>query len=113
MHAAARNMATLMGSQMGQVLATNGSTTTVDVGRYQGMMVSIFKNMSTIKGSNPNSPAMTNMAGTMTTTLQGTSWGLPFRNISTSIRGMMGRSGSSTIGGMMGGAGLTAAGGMM
>jgi hypothetical protein len=113
MHGAAQNMASLMGSQMGQVLRTSGSSTSVDVGRYQGMMVAIFKNMSSIRGSSPNSPAMTTMMGTMTANLQGTPWGQPFRNISTAIRGMMGRTGSSTIGGMMGGAGSAAGGGMM
>lgn len=104
MHTAAQNMATLMGSQMTQVLNTNGSTTTVDVGRYQGMMVAIFKNMSSIKGSNSSAQsAMTNLMGTMTTTLQGSPSGLPFSNISSAIRGMMGGKGSSIIGDMMGG----------
>jgi hypothetical protein len=102
MHTAAQNMATLMGSQMGQVLSISGSTTTVDVGRYQGMMVAIFKNMSSIKGSGSNTQtAMTTLMGTMTTTLQNTPSGQSFNNISTAIRGMMGGTGSSVMGGMM------------
>lgn len=104
MHTAAQNMATLMASQMNQVIATTGSTTTVDVGRYQGMMIAIFKNIPSIMGSGSNAQsAMTSLMSTMTTTLQGTQSGMPFSNISTSIRGMMGGTGSSTIGGMMGG----------
>ena len=102
MHTAAKNMASLMGSQMPQVLVANGTTTTVDVGRYQGMMVAIFKNMSSIKGSGPNSQsAMANLMGTMTTTLQGTKPGQSFNNVSTSIRAMMGGMGSTVGGGMM------------
>jgi hypothetical protein len=98
MHTAAQNMASLMGSQMGQVLSSNGSTTTVDVNRYRGMMGAIFSNMSSIKGTSPNTQtAMSNLMGTMTTTLtnmpmMGT--GQPFRNMSAAFQG-----------GMMGGAG--------
>ena len=102
MHTTAQNMASLMGSQMSQVLGASGSTTTVDAGRYQGMMMSIFKNMSSIKGTTPSAQStMTNLMGTMTTTLQNTPSGMPFRNISTAIRGMMGGKGSSVTGGMM------------
>jgi hypothetical protein len=111
MHTAAQNMAGLMGSQMAQVLGTSNTTipaTTVDAGRYQGMMVAIFKNMSSIKGSNPSSPAMTSLTGTMTTTLQNTKMGQSFSNISSSIRGMMGGKGSSTSTGTVAGAGTTA-----
>jgi len=107
MHTAARNMATLMGSQMALVCSTNGSGTTVDVNRYRGMMGTIFSNMSSIRGSGPDTQtAMTNMMGTMMTNLSGITPGQPYRNMSTAFRGgMMG--GSS--GGMMGGSG----GGMM
>jgi len=103
MHTSAQNMASLMGSQMAQVVGTSGSTTTVDVNRYRGMMGSIFSNMSSIRGS--NSPtAMTNFMSTMTTSLSNmpmTSPGLPYRNMSTAFRGgMMGGTGSGT-GGMM------------
>ena len=102
LHTAATNMATLMGSQMNQVLSPNGSSTTVDVGRYQGMMVAIFKNISSIKGSSPTAQsAMSNLMGSMTATLQGTTSGQSFRNISTAIRGMMGGTGSGNRGGMM------------
>jgi hypothetical protein len=101
MHTAAQNMASLMGSQMPQVFHTNGSTTTVDVNRYRGMMGTIFSNMTSITGQNAQT-AMANLNGTMTTLLTnmpmlGT--GQPFQNMSTAFRG-----------GMMSGAG---AGGMM
>jgi hypothetical protein len=51
MHTAAQNMASLIGSQMGQVISTSGSTTIVDVNRYRGMMGTIFSNMSSFRGS--------------------------------------------------------------
>ncbi len=104
MHTAAQNMASLMGSQMTQVLSTSGSTTTVDVNRYRGMMGTIFSNMSSIRGSNPNSQAaMSNLMGTMMADLQSITPGQPFRNMSTSFRGgMMG--GAGNRGGMMGSA---------
>jgi len=101
MHTAAQNMAGLMGSQMGQVLSTEGSTTTVDVNRYRGMMGMIFSNISSVKGSGP-SPAMSTLMGNMTANLPGITAGQPYRNMSTSFRG-----------GMMGGGTRTAAGGRM
>lgn len=96
MHTSARNMASLMGSQMAQVFSTSGSTTTVDVNRYRGMMGAIFSNMSSIKGTSPNAQtAMSNLIGTMNTTLTNMpmmSTGQPFRNMSSAFRGgMMGR----------------------
>jgi len=119
MHTAARNMADLMGSQMALVCSTNGSTTTVDVNRYRGMMGTIFSNISSIRGTGPDTQtAMTNMMGTMMTNLSGIAPGQPYRNMSTAFRGgmmggsgsgMMGGSGGGSNGGMMGGAG----GGMM
>ncbi|MFA7406129.1 MAG: hypothetical protein WC007_19205 [Pelobacteraceae bacterium] len=103
MHTAARNMAGLMGSQMPQVMGTNGSATTVDVNRYRGMMGMIFSNMSSIRGTNPNSqPAMSNLMGAMTTNLPNITPGQPFRNMSTAFRGgMMGGTTTSTPGRMM------------
>jgi len=96
MHTAAQNMATLMGSQMAQVMATNGAT--VDVNRYRGMMGTIFSNMSSITGPNAQT-TMSNLMGTMTTTLSNMPAGMPFRNMSTAFRGgMMG----GTSNGMMG-----------
>lgn len=93
MHTAAQNMASLMGSQMPQVLGTTGSTTTVDVNRYRGMMGTIFSNMSSIKGSSPNAqPAMSNLMGTMTTSLSNmpmTNTRQPFLNMSAAFRGGM------------------------
>lgn len=113
MHTAAQSIASLMGSQMAQVLSTSGSTTTVDVNRYRGMMGSIFSNMSSIRGSNPNSQAaMSNLMGTMMTDLQSITPGQPFRNMSTSFRGgMMGGAGNG--GGMMGSATGSTGGSMM
>lgn len=103
MHATAQNMASLMGSQMSQVLATSGSTTTVDVNRYRGMMGAIFSNISSVKGSTPTAPtAMSSLMGTMTTYLQGITAGQPFRNMSTAFRGgMMGTTAGTVTGGMM------------
>jgi hypothetical protein len=87
MHTAAQNMAGLMGSQMIQVLTT-GSTTTVDVNRYRGMMGAIFSNMSSIRGSNAQ-PAMSNLNTTMPTYIQNITSGQPFRNMSVAFRGSM------------------------
>lgn len=102
MHTAAQNMASLMGSQMPQVMVTSGSTTAVDVNRYRAMMGMIFSNMSSITGSTPDAqPAMSDLMGTMTTALSDmpmTSTDQPFRNMSSAFReGMMG----GATGGMM------------
>jgi hypothetical protein len=102
MHTAAQNMAGLMGSQMALVMSTKGSTTTVDVNRYRGMMGTIFSNMSAVRGSGPTTQtAMTNLIGSMMTNLPSITPGQPFRNMSAAFRGgMMG----GTISGLMGGA---------
>ena len=101
MHAAAQNMAGLMGSQMTQVLSSSGSTASVDVNRYRGMMGTIFSNISSVKVPNAS---MTTIMSTMATALSNvpaSSSGMPFKNMSTTFRGMMG--GINTIsGGMMG-----------
>lgn len=103
MHTSAQNMASLMGSQMAQVLGTSGTTTTVDVNRYRGMMGTIFSNMSSIRGSSPNAqPAMSNLMGTMTANLPNITAGQPFRNMSAAFRGsMMGGTRNTSSGGMM------------
>lgn len=93
MHTAAQNIATLMGNQMGQVLGTSGSTVTVDVNRYRGMMGTIFSNMTSVMGSNAQA-GMSDLNNTMTTvlpTMPSTIMGQPYQNMSTSFRGMMGR----------------------
>jgi outer membrane murein-binding lipoprotein Lpp len=98
MHSAAQNMASLMGSQMSQVLSSSGSTPTVDVNRYRGMMGAIFSNMSTIKGpgsSTDTKTAMTNLMGTMTANLPSIVQGQPYRNMSSFFKPGMG----STMGG--------------
>lgn len=102
MHTAAQNMASLMGSQMGQVISTSGSTTVVDINRYRGMMGAIFSNLSSIKGSGSTAQsAMTTMMSTMTANLGNIPAGQPYRNMSSSFRGMMG-TGTGTSGGSMG-----------
>jgi len=91
-HYAARNMATLMGNQMDQVLVTSGSTITVDVNRYRTMMGMIFSNMSTIC-SPDNQTGMSTLSSTMTTMLSSTpttTSGQPYRNMSSAYRGLMG-----------------------
>jgi hypothetical protein len=100
MHTAAQNMATLMGSQMAQVMAANG--TSVDANRYRTMMGTIFSNMSSLTGTNAQT-TMTNLMTTMTSGLANIPSGQPFRNMSTSFRGgMMGGTGTRTMtGGMM------------
>ncbi len=86
MHTAARNMATLMGGQAGQVIGTNG---TVDVNRYRGMMGTIYSNLPTITGSNAQTN-ITTLRNTMNTNLSFIPAGMPFRNYSTVYRGGMG-----------------------
>jgi hypothetical protein len=106
MHTAARNMASLMQSQMGQVLSGSGAAATVDVNRYRGMMGTIFSNMSSIKGSSasPNTQsAMATLMGTMSANLPGITAGQPYRNMSTSFRGGMMGGGTGTTGGGMSG----------
>jgi len=105
LHTDAQNMATLMGSQMALVFSTGGATTTVDVNRYRGMMGTIFSNISSIRGSSPNTQtAMTNLMGTMMTNLPYITPGQPYQNMSTAFRGgMMGgtNTGTGTSGGGM------------
>ena len=107
MHNAAQNMASLMGSQMGQVLSTSGSTTTVDVNRYRGMMGAIFSNMSSIKApstSSSSQSAMSNLMGTLGANLTSITVGQPYRNMSASFRGgMMGSASGATTGTASGG----------
>ncbi|MEI6306759.1 MAG: hypothetical protein WCP33_08055, partial [Deltaproteobacteria bacterium] len=103
-HTVAQNMATLMGSQMNQVLSSSGSGTSVDVNRYRGMMGTIFSNISSVRGPGFQKD-MDSLVGIMTTELpkiQAANVGLPYRNMSTAFRGMMGGV-NIKIGGMMGG----------
>jgi len=107
---------------MSTVLGNNGATTTVDVNRYRGMMGTIFSNISSVKGSGPNTQTtMTNLMGTMQTNLPNITPGQPFRNMSTAFRGGMtgGTTGGitagttgGTTGGMTGGTTGGTAGGM-
>ena len=94
MHTAVQIMATLMGSQMDQIISTSGETTTVNVDRYRAMMGTIFAGMPSMIGSNSNT-TMTTLINTMTTAMSNvpaTSAGVPFKNMSAAFRGgMMGR----------------------
>jgi len=96
-HAVAQNMATVMGNQMDLVLGTNGSTITVDVNRYRGMMGTIYNDMSSSWCQYPQS-GMSNFSNSMTTMLSGmstTPTGQPYWDMSTAYwnmtGGMMGR----------------------
>ncbi|MDD5286275.1 MAG: hypothetical protein PHD54_10480 [Desulfuromonadaceae bacterium] len=90
MHTAAQNMASLMGSQMSQVMGSSASSTSVDVNRYRGMMGTIFSNISSVKGSGSNAQtAMSSLAGSMMANLTNIAQGQPFRNMSTAFRGGM------------------------
>lgn len=92
LHAAAQNMTALMGDQMGLVLGTNGSTITVDVNRYRGMMGLMFNNMSPGWCQYPLS-GMPNFSNTMTTMMSGmpvTPVGQPYWNMSSAYLNMMG-----------------------
>jgi len=92
LHAAAQNISTLMGGQMGQVLGTNGSIITVDVNRYRGMMGLMYSNMSSSWCQYPQA-GMANFSSTMTTMISGTPttpMGQPYWNMSTAYSNMMG-----------------------
>lgn len=92
LHAAAQNMAALMGDQMGLVLGTNGQGITVDVNRYRGMMGLMFNNMSPGWCQYPQS-GMSNFSNTMTTMMSGipvTPVGQPYWNMSSAYLNMMG-----------------------
>jgi hypothetical protein len=110
MHAAAQNMAGLMGSQMGQVFSSGGTSAAVDVNRYRGMMGMIFGNISSVRASHADAQTMTQLRESMMGGLQQIQTGMPFRNMSSSFRGGMMGSWSGT--GYQGGMG-TDAGSMM
>jgi hypothetical protein len=97
LHAAAQNIANLMGSQMGQIIGTDGSATTVDINRYRSMMGTVFSSMPSIMGAGQagasGASTMSDLSSSMTTTishLPPTGAGQPYRNMSTSFRGMTG-----------------------
>jgi len=95
MHTIAQNMATVMGNQMNQVLATNGTTTTVDVNRYRGMMGTIFSNISSVRAGN-SQPSISNLNNTMTmvvSSIPPTKIGQPYQNMSTAFKSTMGMGG--------------------
>ena len=101
MHTAAQTMATLMGSQMDQVLSGSGESIAVDVNRYRGMMGTIFSNMASVSGANAQT-GMDTLKSTMTTVLSSTPQtvtGQPYHNMSTAFRGVMG--GVNTMPGRM------------
>ena len=89
MHSTAQNMASIMGGQMGQVFMTSGTTTTVDVNRYRGMMGAMFSNISSVRAASTNTE-MTQLMNQMTSTLDTISIAQPFQNMSSYYRqGMM------------------------
>ncbi|MDD2309690.1 MAG: hypothetical protein PHH91_08940 [Desulfuromonadaceae bacterium] len=91
-HTAAQNMSTLMGNQMEQVMGVNGSTITVDVNRYRGMMGLMFNNMSSSWCQSSQS-SMGTFSSTMTTMLANTPTtpvGQPYWDMSTAYSNMMG-----------------------
>ena len=99
MHAAAQDMAALMGGQMEHVYGTGGSSTAVDVNRYRGMMGMIFSNISSVRGG---SMTMSGLRDHMSTHMGSIMQGQPFPNMSSMYRsGAMGS--GMTGGGMMGG----------
>lgn len=100
MHTAAQNMANAMGNQMSQVFGAAGTPTGINVNRYRNMMGTIFSNMSTVQGLKGQG-AMTTLMTNMNTNLGAIQPGLPFQNMSSLYRGMMGgqaASGSGTTG---------------
>ena len=86
---AARNMASLMGSQSGQVMPGN----TLNVNGYRSMMGSVFGNISTIRTNNTaQTTAMIQLRDKMMTTVAAAplvSQGIPFRNFSSFYRSGM------------------------
>jgi hypothetical protein len=93
MHTAAQNIATVMGTQMAQVMGSGAvPPTTVQVDRYRGMMGAIFSNMSAIRGGNAqtNMPILMNTITNFLGTIPMAGPGLPYRNMSTVFRGGMG-----------------------
>lgn len=103
MHTTARNMATLMGGQAGQVLSIQENRVDhVDINYFRGTMGSIFGNLSTVKAVNPVNPAqnavMTQLKKDLRdriSTVPSTTSGHPFMNFSSAYRpgtghGMMG-----------------------
>lgn len=85
MHSTAQNMATIMGGQMGQVFTTSGTTTTVNVNRYRGMMGAMFSNMSSVRAANTNQE-MTQLMTQMSSTLDTIGLVQPFHNMSSYYR---------------------------
>lgn len=89
MHTGAQRVATLIGSQMGQVFIPIGSSTIVDVNRYRGMMGMIFTNMPSVMSANTQTD-MLNFSNTIATMMSGIPPmvpGQPYQNMSSAYRG--------------------------
>ena len=89
MHTVARNIATIMGNQMDNVIGASGAATTVDVNRYRGMMGTIFSNMASVNSQG----GVSTINGVLTTVLpqiSPTLTGQPYKNMSTAFKGSMG-----------------------
>lgn len=99
MHTTAQNVATMMGGHMAQLYTENGSSTNIDVNRYRGMMGVIFSNLSSVKAGDQTT--ISNLMGTMTVSIGNIQPDYPFRNMSSSFKGMM-EGTTLSGGGMMG-----------
>ena len=101
LHTAAQNIAAVMGGQMTQVMGSGGSTTTVQVNRYRGMMGTIFSNMSSIRSANPNMANAT-ILSTMNTVMGSIATpaaGQPYQNMSAAFRAGITKARTGMMGG--------------
>ena len=81
----AQKMATLMGSQTAQVLATEGTSVIVDVNRYRGMVGMIFSNLALVNAAT-GPTAITSIATGMAVSVTAIPLGQPFINMSAAFR---------------------------
>ena len=88
MHAAAQNMATVMGEQAPMLFRNYSGAARMDVNRYRGMMGTMFSNMSSVRATAPQA-TMTELMATMTANVTPITAGMPFMNMSTFFRGGM------------------------
>ncbi len=95
MHTAAQNIANVMGLKTAQVIESGGTTPTVHVERYRGMVGAIFSNMSSIRGANAPTkmPELANMMTPALDRIPIPKGGMPYRNMSSAFRGGMGMMG--------------------
>lgn len=87
MSTAAMNIAGLMGSQMSYVLGANGTSVTVDVNRYRGMVGNIFQNLSVVTAAS-TSESLSGITAYVTSSVSVIPAGQPFVNMSSAFRGI-------------------------